>query len=118
MLTIRKKQIQLLETHLLRKFEQRVLATLARAFPEKYKTEGPEKCRLFLEAAIRKSEKHGITEDKDIEKFALVLFDRGMDFEQAPRMEECREILHDSTLPGDAKVSLIYHEIGFDHAQI
>jgi hypothetical protein len=110
MLTIRKEQMDAFERHVRRKYEDRVIARIAKVYPEQYKQDGEEKTRYFVKAGIEKSEKHGIEEDDDAERFILLLFAHGLDFDNAPDRAECRQILDDKDLPGDAKVSLLYRE--------
>src|SRR5262245_34209606 len=111
MFTIRKEQMAVLGSHVRRKYEDRVIARIAKAYPERYRQDGEEKIRYFVQAAIEKSEQHGIEEDDDAERFILLLFAHGLDFEKSPDMAECRQILEDKELPADAKVSLLYREL-------
>ena len=111
MFTIRSEQMSQLQAHMMRKYEDRVIAKIAEAYPKRFKQEGEEKVREFIQAAIRKGEPHGITEDDETEQFALLLFAHGLDFEKAPGKEECRRILNDPDLPGDAKVNLLEREM-------
>jgi hypothetical protein len=111
MLTIRKEQMDAFGRHVRRKYEDRVIAKIAKTYPERYKQDGEEKTRYFVKAGIEKSEKHAIEEDDDAERFILLLFECGLDFEKRPEMAECRRILEDKELPADAKVSLLYREL-------
>lgn len=111
MLTIRKEQMAAIQAHVRRKYEDRVIARIAKAYPERYKQDGEEKVRYFVKAGIEKSEKHNIEEDDDAERLILLLFVQGLDFEKSPQKAECRRILEDKELPADAKVSLLYREL-------
>ena len=111
MLTVRKEQIQVLDAHMMRKYEGRVIRKIARSFPERYAQDGEEKTRLFVQASIRKAAVYSITEDNDVETYILLLVERGIDFEQAPEMAECKEILQDTKIPADAKVNLLCREL-------
>ena len=111
MLKIRKEQMETLDAHMMRKYEQRVMKKIAAKFPERYKQDGSEKMLELVRAGIHKAEKHSITEDDDVELFILVLVEHGLSFEQKPEMAECRDILEDEDMPGDAKVSMIYDEL-------
>ncbi len=95
------------EAHSMRRYEDRVIRKIARAFPIRYKLDGEEGTRKFVQAGIRKAGGYGIAADDDVERFILVLAERGMDFEQAPGMAECRKILENKDLPPDAKVALV-----------
>ncbi len=111
MLKIRKEQMELLETHMMRKYEQRVVRKIKQAFPEWYGQEGDEKAYLLVQAGIRKAEGYGITEDDDVEEFTLLLVPFGLTFEKKPERAECREILEDPDLPADAKVAMVAEEL-------
>ena len=101
-----------METLMMRKYEDRVIALIAQVFPERFDRDGEEKTRSFVQTAIRKAAKYDITEDDDCERYILLLRDRGLDFEEAPRMSRCLEILEDKEMPADARVSLVYRELG------
>ena len=112
MLIIRKEQMDVLDAHMRRKYEERVAKRVARTFPEKFKEMGPEKVHALIQAGIAKGEKHGITEDDDAAEFILLIFAHGLEFEKPPARVKCRLILEDKDLPPDAKVSLIAEELG------
>ena len=111
MFQIRKEQMQAFDAHMMRKYEDRVIRKLTRTFPDQFERGDEEATRPFVQAGIRKAGQYGITEDDDVERFILVLAERGMDFEKAPGMDECREILEDKELPADAKVALVCREL-------
>jgi hypothetical protein len=111
MLTIRPEQIQAFEAHLMRQYEDRVIANLTKAYPDRFKAEDKEKTRAFVQAGVRKAAPYGITEDDDTEAFIFLLSVHGMDFEKPPERVECRAILEDKDLEGDAKVSLLRREL-------
>ncbi len=95
----------------MRQYEERVMAKLAKTFPERFKVEDKEQTRAFVQAGVRKASPFGITEDDDAEAFILLLAVHGMEFEKPPERAECRAILQDKELAGDAKVSLIRREL-------
>ena len=111
MLQIRKEQMDILSTHMVWKYEQRVVRKIRKTFPEWYEQEGEEKTHLLVQAGVRKAEGYSITEDDDVEKFVLVLVQYGMDFEKRPERLECLEILEDQDLPADAKVTMVCEEL-------
>jgi len=104
---IREEQMAAFEADTMRRYESRVIRKIARTYPVRYKLDGEEGTRRFVQDGIRKADGYGITEDDDVERFILVLADRGMDFEKASDMAECWEALEDKDLPGDAKVALV-----------
>jgi hypothetical protein len=104
---IRNQQMTVLDAYAMRRYEDRVVRKIARAFPPRYKRDGEEATRRFVQAGIRKADGYGIIEDDDVERFILVLAERGMDFEKDPGMDECRKILESKELPADAKVALV-----------
>ena len=111
MLRIRKEQMDLLDAHMMRKYEQRVVQKIKRTFPKWYEQEGEEKTRLLVQAGVRKAEGYGITEDDDVERFILLLVPYGLAFEKKPERLECRAILEDQDLPADAKVAMVREEL-------
>ena len=111
MLQIRKEQMDFLEAHMMRTYEQRVVRKIKQTFPQWYEREGEDKAFLLVQAGIRKAGGYSITEDEDVEKFILVLVQHGMDFEKRPERLECLEILQDPDLPADAKVTMVCEEL-------
>jgi hypothetical protein len=69
---------------------------------------------LFIRAGIRKAAHYGIEADDDVERLLLLMFVHGLEFEAGPQRSECRDILENRELPGDAKVSLIARELAAD----
>jgi hypothetical protein len=111
MLRIRKEQMDLLDAHMMRVYERRVVRKIKQTFPEWYRQEGEDKAHLLVQAGIRKAEGYRITEDDDVERFILLLVPYGLAFEEKPERSECREILEDQDLPGDAKVAMVSEEL-------
>jgi hypothetical protein len=111
-LCIRGEQMAAMETRMMRQYEDRVIALIAGVFPDRYDRDGEQKTRAFVQTAIRKAAKYAITEDYDCERYILLLVDRGIDFEEAPGMSGCLEILKDEELAPDARVSLVYRKLG------
>jgi hypothetical protein len=111
MLTIRKEQMEVLNAHMMRKYEDRVLARIAKSLPKRYEQDGEEKLRSFIQAAIRKGEKFGISEDDDTEEYIFLALAHGLDFEKTPDRLECRRILERQELAGDAKITLLSREL-------
>ncbi len=100
-----------MDAHMMRIYVERVMRKIKLTFPERYELEGEDKIRQLVQAGILKADGYSITEDDDVERFILVLVQYGLDFEKMPEMTECREILEEKDLPGDAKVCMIYREL-------
>ena len=102
---------------MMRQFENRVIRHIRATHPEYCRSRSDDQIRLQVQAGIRKAGRYSIVEDDDVEQFILLLVDRGMEFEKAPDMAECREILENPKLPGDAKVALVYRALAADSSE-
>jgi hypothetical protein len=111
MVVIRKEQMDVLNAHMMRKYEERVLARIAKTMPKRYEQDGEEKLRTLIRTAIGKGDKFGITEDDDTEAYIFLILEHGLDFEKPQDKAECRRILEDKELAGDAKVALVTREL-------
>lgn len=111
MLTLRPEQLEILDAHMMRKFEDRVIAKLEEVFPDRFEPGNEMEARNFVRAGVRKGERYDITEDEDVEDLVLLLAKYGLNFEKDRKYLDCRLILEDKDLMGDAKVTLLEDEL-------
>lgn len=111
MLTIRPEQLRQIDAHMMRTFQDQVLGKIAHLYPDRFRSDGEQEVRAFIQAALYKADLHGISADDDAEAFTLLVFEHGLDFEKSEERDELLRILEDGNLPGDAKVSLLRREV-------
>ena len=61
MLKIQKEQMDMLDAHMMRVYEDRVMRTIKHTFSERYEQDGDDKTRQFVQAGVRKADDYSIT---------------------------------------------------------
>jgi hypothetical protein len=117
MMTIRQQQMAILDAQMMRRYEERVLRKITQRFPDRYPPNRRNEALLLVQAGIRAAARVGIEEDDDVERFLLLVARHGLDFATPLHRVECRGILDNPNLPGDAKVSLLERELAAELVQ-
>ncbi len=116
MLRIRGEQMAAFEKAMRRRFEDRMVAHIARDFRTRYAEMrdpkgGDAPVRRFVWAGVKRAEAYGITTEGNVELFLDLLLGLGTDFDTRQDTRWTREALDAPGLPEDEKVSIIYKEL-------
>ena len=104
MLTIRREQVNVLSSYMLKSFQDRMVKQIATDFPKQYKDLGePGVCNL-VQQGINKAGKHGIERECDVATLIELMLEFSPDFEAQPGRAWAPRILNHPTLSGQAKV--------------
>lgn len=116
MLQMRKEQMAEFEKAMRQKFEDRMVAHIAKDFPEQYREMRHAKgsdapVRQFVWDGVKRAEGYGITSESNVELFLDLLLDLGTDFDTRADTDWTREVLDAPDLPEDEKMDTIYGEL-------
>ena len=100
MLHIRPEQMKVLDDHMVRKFEDLMVAHLNKYFPEHCKKLGEDGTRKSVRQAIERAGSYGIVFERDVCVYTDVMFEFGRNFDKNPRLPWASKILNDEVLEG------------------
>ena len=108
---IRREQMQALADERRALFEERLIAHLENAYPEKLWTSTPEAVRERVRRAVDKALSYSVRTERDVTSFVDLTFELGEGFDIDPRFDWAGEILRDDSLDGRDKVARIKHAL-------
>lgn len=107
MLRISKHQQSALEATGLERYIDASRAFLHQHFPRLYELRGPDKTRAWVRHGIERAGGYGITDARDLRRFVVLLYARGIGFEDAPEHSWMRDILDNEQRTGRWKMDRI-----------
>lgn len=107
MLRISKHQQSALEATGVERYIDASRAFLAQHFPRLYELRGPDKTRAWVREGIERARAYGIGDARDIRRFVVLLYARGIGFEDAPDNGWMRDILTNEERTGRWKMDRI-----------
>ncbi len=114
MLRISKHQQSALEATGLERYIDASRAFLAQRFPRLYQLRGPDKTRAWVRQGIERARGYGIGDARDIRRFVVLLYARGIGFEGTPQNSWIRDILTNEERTGRWKMDRIQEGLASD----
>ncbi len=111
MLTIRKRQLEVLEAYMLERFCDRLRRHLRRELAAETRDRSDEALLSMIHAGIQRGRQRGVTTERDLTLFVDLEFLKSPHFEEAPDMAWAKTILENKDLDGETKMSLIYQRL-------
>ncbi len=111
MLTIRKEQMNVLSSYMLKSFKDRMFKHIAADFPKQYKELEEAGTRDLVQQGIEKANKHGIERECDVATLIELMVEFSPAFEAHPGRAWAPRILKHPTLSGQAKVESLCHRM-------
>jgi hypothetical protein len=110
MLHVRPEQMKVLNEHMLRKFEDRMVAHLNQFFAEQCKKLGEDGTRKAIRDAMERAAGYEIVSERDVCIYIDIMFEFGRDFDKDPKLPWANKILNDKALKGEQteKVDRLY----------
>ena len=108
MIKIRPKQMTVMGTEMFRKFRSRLKEHARAEFPEATADMTDPTLDQWIDDALARGKKHGITSERDVNLFFDLFFLKGRNFDKDPATPWVQKILHDESLEGDYKMDVIY----------
>jgi hypothetical protein len=111
MITIRPEQMKVFSKAASKSFEDRMVAHLAKFFPQQCKKLGEEKIHETIQQGIVKARRYGIITEHDVCIYIDIMFDLGSDFDVDPELPWASRVLKDSTIKDPTyKINRLYDE--------
>ncbi|MDD5298328.1 MAG: hypothetical protein PHU46_15605 [Rhodocyclaceae bacterium] len=107
MLTVSRKQMDVLGKSMQDRFERRMVAHLRHSFPERTKTHGDEVLQNFVQAGLARCRPYGVVNELDAQRFLDYMVIYGPEFDQKPDTAWAGLILDDPNLTGTQKMDQI-----------
>jgi len=98
MITMRRKQVEILSRAALKSFEDRMLTHVKEFFAEKCEKLGNEKTHETIRQGMLKARKYGILSEYDVCIFIDVMFEYGVDFDVDPELPWANQVLNDPAI--------------------
>lgn len=95
MFTLRKDQFDLLETHCLRQYENRLCLRLQEIYPEETRALEYSQLLSFVHEGVVRARGYGLETERDISLFIDLMVFLGWNFDHNPQLPWVREILDD-----------------------
>lgn len=107
-ITIRKEHVELLAANNYRRYEDRLLATVADHYPELVALHGEVAIRNDIRDAILVADGLGLRTERSAAYFVLLVFQHGRDFDSRPEHASLARTLRDSAREPDARARAAY----------
>jgi hypothetical protein len=101
---IRKEQTEVFRQHMVKNFEDRMVAHLTAAFPQKCKEMGDAKVREEIRSGIARAAGYNIEAERDVARFIDLTFLIGRDFDTSPATPWAQPILRDKSSSADNRL--------------
>ena len=103
---------------MIRSFELRMLASIARKFPGETQAlgaKGPNEILNCIQEGIKRAHGYGIEQREDVAAFVELLIGLSADFDRQQRFAWARRILTSKAVPAGAKMRMIYQQLPQRH---
>ncbi len=107
MLTIRKKQMDVLSQYLLNQFSYRMELHLTKRYSVQTKEMDDGQLRELIVKGIEEAEKYDVTDENDVKRFLEYLVEYGCDFGHSAETMWADQFLNDEELTGTEKMNKI-----------
>lgn len=116
MLTIRREQMTVLETHSAERFRESLRRQVRREFREETKAMDDAQLLRLVDQGLQRGRAYGLTSERSLTLFTDLLFAHSPAFDDAPDMRWAKRILLDKELDGEGKMNLIYKQLAAQQA--